>query len=172
MTPRQIKILDAVREMLAVGGYSPTYRELAAVMDCAVSKAFEAADALVRSGHLAREPGSRGLRLAGRVDLRAVPSDELRGEIARRGETLGALSVRDKTFYGRGRPCAADSCGAEVNLGQLFCRIHWFALSRELQDGIKHAFARRDVDRYQALVSEARDLIDSGAWRRTELRRA
>lgn len=166
MSPLQLRILDAARELLAVSGIEPTYRELAKYVGCSLSKAHDAVEALVGSGHLAKAAGPRGIRLVDRADLRAVPSDELRGELARRGETMGALTRRDDSFTGRGRPCAAECCGELVGRGRLFCRRHWFMLPTELRDTILRTFARRDQVGFERALTRARDLIDTGVERR------
>jgi hypothetical protein len=167
MTPLQLKILDQVREWIAVGGIEPTYQEIADGVGCARSQAFRSVAALVEAGHLTKRPGSRGVRLADRADLRAVPSDELRGELARRGETLEALSRhRDESATGRGRPCALESCAVLVGRGQLFCRQHWFALPAELQGAVKRTWAARDERAFGQALLHARDWLERNGRRR------
>jgi hypothetical protein len=169
MSPHQVQTLDFVRERIAGAGYCPTYREIAAEVGTTPSYAHRLVAELVDAGKLRRRPGARrGLELADRADLRGVPSDALRDELARRGETLGALS-REPRAYGRNPGCAADTCGAAVERGHLFCRTHWFALDRDLRDGLltAHSRARRtrspaDASAYQALLTQARDAIDGG----------
>lgn len=163
MTPRQLEALDFIRERISELGFAPTIREIAGRIDMTVSGAHRIVEALIAAGYLLRRPAAhRGLTLTGTYDLKGASTSALRAELARRGVTLEALSVREDPALGRAVSCAADTCGAAVKRGMLMCRRHWFALPRELQDGIKRAFARRDVDEYQRLVTQARDLIDGG----------
>ena len=165
MTPQQLKALDFFRECQLRGGVTPTVRELARCLSLAsTSSAQRLVDRLVASGHLLREPNkARGLRVAEMPDLRLAPTDALRAELARRGETLDALRAPARRAYGRKASCAADTCGAEVPFGHLFCRPHWFSLPRDLQEGLKQANARGDRDQYQELLVQARDIADGCA---------
>lgn len=166
MTPREIQVLDYVREFIAQSGLSPTMRGLAGAMNLSVGNVHRIVDGLVRQGALTRAANrTRSLAIAGTPDLRVVPTDVIAAELARRGVTLASLMPRERPALGRAVSCAADTCGSEVKPGMLMCRTHWFALPRELQDRIRLTFSRRDVSAYQAAVSEARDLIDSGSWR-------
>lgn len=162
MTPRQLEVFEFFRECQLRGGVTPTRRELQRRFQLAsLSSIQRLIDALVASGHLVREPGkSRGLRVADMPDLRLAPTDALRAELARRGETLDALRAPSRLAYGRKPACAADTCGAEVPFGHLFCRPHWFALPRDLREALKQANARGDRERYQELLFQARDIAD------------
>lgn len=168
MTPNQLQVLDFVRDRVTASGYAPTIREICAEFSVGVSTTHRVIDFLVQTGHLARNPNEhRGLRVVETPNLQTVATTALRAELARRGVTLEALMPREAKAFGREVSCAADTCGNVVTPGMLMCRTHWFALPRELQDRIKHTFSRRDVAGYQAAVTEARDLIDSGSWRRS-----
>lgn len=165
MTAAEQKMLDFVRELIAVGRIDPTVRDLASAMDVSVSSAHATLTRLVRDGHLDRVPGKpRGLRLPGVPDLRAVPNDVLTAELARRGVTLAALDPRMPIARGAEKTCAADSCGAPVRPGQLMCLTHWRALPQELQRRIFSSHRARDRRGYQDAVAEARDLADGFAW--------
>lgn len=169
MTPHDLRALDCIRRSITVLGFAPTVRELADEIGIALSGTHRVIDRLVEAGKLRRTAArTRGLDLPGQPDLRIVDSQALRDELARRGETLDRLAGHAPLAYGRrAASCAADCCQVEVRRGQLFCRTHWFALPRDLQDGIKQAFARRDTSRYQELVAEARDIAEGGGrWRR------
>lgn len=167
MTPTQLRVLDFVRDHIDRLGFSPTIREIVAGLNGNISSVHQAVDLLVRDCYLARSVNAhRGIRLVDMPNLRAVSSDALSAELARRGVTMASLMPGEPRAFGKAVSCAADTCGAEVKPGMLMCRTHWFALSRDLQDRIRRTFACRDVAGYQAAVAEARDLIDSGAWRR------
>ncbi len=159
MTPHQLQAFDFVRDRLTETGYAPTIRELAGHLRCGVSNAHAVIEQLAEAGHLIRTAGRhRGLALPG-VDLRLVGSSALRAELARRGETLEGLGAR-QIAHGTQRTCAADSCGAPVQVGHLFCRPHWYKVPADLRDGILQAHRRRDTGRFQSLVAQARDLVD------------
>lgn len=161
MTPRQIEVLDLVRE-LGDHGLTPTVRQIGERVGISSPSGVQRVlDALVREGRLERTPGTpRSLRVAGRPDLRLASTNALRAELARRGETLEALSTAEPRAYGGRASCAADTCGAAVQRGHLFCRTHWFRLPARLREDILAAFARRDTARYQELVAQARDIAD------------
>ena len=168
MTPEQLRILDFVRDRITEVGHAPTIRETATAQRLSVTGAHKIIDALVSSGKLRRTPAaSRGLEVVDAIDLRGVGTSALRAELARRGETLEALPSGRGLATGTKQTCAADTCGAPVQRGQLMCRTHWFALPRDLRDDIltTHARALRyrrgeDVTRYQELVAQARDVAD------------
>jgi hypothetical protein len=168
MTPVQQRVLDAVRNLVVESACRPSLRELADYLDMGLSQTHSIVDALVRSGHLTRDPGRpRSLGVPDAPDLRSVSTSAIRAELARRGLTFEALAPKATIARGTARSCAADTCGHAVDPGQLFCRDHWFKLPRDIQDGIRQAYARRDTGRYQDLVAEARDLCDGGQrWSR------
>jgi hypothetical protein len=162
MSPLQMQVLEAVREHVAGMGFSQTRAELAEQLDVTPGTVDHLIEALIRHGQLTRLSGqARNLRIAGQPDLRLVDTASLKAELARRGETLDALTTRELPNYA-GKSCAADSCQAEVRRGQLFCRTHWFSLPRDLREAILQAHRRRDLARYQELLTRARDLIDMG----------
>lgn len=166
MTPNDVKVLDFVRERIAVTGFGPSIVEIGRHLGCkGKSHPHTIVDRLVDEGYLKRIPNrARGLRLADTPDLRAAPTDALRAELARRGETFDALADRPRGQFRRGvATCAADCCREEVRRGKLFCRRHWFLLPFSLRQDILAAFAADDEALYQLYVSEARDRIDRGA---------
>lgn len=164
MTPVAQRVLDYTRDYIADHGWSPSMTEIAETFGFSRPRATELIDALVRDGYLARPSRKhRAITLAGVPDLRAISTPTLRAELARRGVTLDALATPQPINWGRRAvTCAADCCQVEVRIGHLFCRQHWFALPRNLQDGIKRAFGRKDEAEYGRLVTQARDLIDMG----------
>lgn len=165
MTPLHTRVLDNVREAIAVGGLSPSVADVARLTNTPYGTANYAVKALIEAGLLAKEKSGRGLRLADAPDLRGVATDELAAELARRGVTLASLDRNAPRAIGRVVTCAADSCSAPVERGHLMCRQHWFALPRNLRERITHSNARRDTRAFERAVTEARDLIDSGKWR-------
>jgi hypothetical protein len=167
MTQRELALLDWLREFMAVSGQSPSIRLIAEQQGIGVSSAHRLIDGLVRQGALTREPGRHhSLRLAELPDLRAVPNDMLVAELARRGVARTALDPAAPRAVGQQVTCAADSCGAPVQRGHLMCRQHWFGLSLALRERILSSNARRDMAAFERAVTEARDLIDSGEWRK------
>ena len=169
MTPLQIKVLDDIREFVAQTGTSQTIQMLADRHGLSKGGMHRVVTALVDQGYLKRAPGkSQGLSLADQPDLRGAATDAIHAELARRGVSLAALNPRSPRAYGqRAACCAADSCGAAVRRGHIFCREHWFTLPGELRDRIMRTFGRRDVSGYQDAVAEARDVIDGGGnWER------
>lgn len=159
MTPQQLRALDFIRDRVSETGYAPTVRELADHVHAGVSAAHALIDALVEQGHLVRHAGQhRGLSLPG-ADLRHVGSSALRAELSRRGETLEGLGAR-QIAHGTQRTCAADTCGAPVAVGHLFCRSHWYAIPATLRSAIFEAHRRRQSGLYQQLVAQARDIAD------------
>nr|WP_277991073.1 helix-turn-helix domain-containing protein [Sphingomonas panni] len=159
MTPTQLAVLDHVRERLTNIGHCPTVREIADHVGCGVSNAHRLIEKLVEQGALRRTADkARSLALPDRPDLRSVGSDVLHAELARRGETLEALSYGQRLAFGRVRTCAVDGCVQMVTPGHLMCRAHWWALSPELQTAIKDAHAAQNLPTYRRLVVEARDI--------------
>ncbi|WP_425230243.1 LexA family protein [Sphingomonas sp.] len=166
MTPGQTRVLDYVRELIAVAELTPTYREIAARFGFSIPHAYSVVAALVASGHLELGPDKvRRIRLPGQPDLRGVPTDNLAAELARRGKTLASLEPSAPRAYGRAVTCAADTCGNTVQRGHLMCRPHWFALPPELRTRILQANSRRDRVAFERAVTQAKDLIDGGGWR-------
>lgn len=86
MTPKQVKLLDFIRERFEAKGFAPTYAEMAAHMGGTRSNAHMLVDHLIRAGHLKRtEVGERNLALVAPYrSLIDVPTPFLRAELARR----------------------------------------------------------------------------------------
>ena len=167
MTARELELLDWIRECIAVSGQSPTFRLIAERFNISVSFAHRLVESLIRQGALIREARrGHGLRVADAPDLRPVPTDVLAAELARRGVTLASLNPAAPRVVGQQVSCAADSCAVAVPRGHLMCRQHWFALPFELRDRIVRSNATGANAAYATAVREARDLIDSGEWRK------
>ena len=85
MTNHQLQLLDFIREFIAKHGVSPTYREMKSGLGCrSLGIVHGMVNRLVDAGCLVRRPGRpRNLALPG-ADLRFVPTDQLRAELARR----------------------------------------------------------------------------------------
>lgn len=166
MTPVALRALDFVRDRISRFGFAPLQQEIADALGVSVPRANHVISDLVEAGHLTRVPGQRrGLALPGTPDLRSVGTEQLRGELARRGLTFDALAIPEPLAY-QGRPCAATCCGIEVERGKLMCRRHWHQLPRPLRDNIVNAFYARDLDAYRAMVGEAIDLADAASFDR------
>lgn len=166
MTPRELELLDYLRDFMAQG-LSPTITMIAAQMNVSRSRAQQLVDQLIAKGSLVRADGHhRGLRLADVPDLRPIATEVLAAELARRGVTMASLNPRAPMAVGHQRTCAADTCGAAVQRGHLMCRPHWGALPTTLRERILRSNAARDRQAFERAVTEARDLIDSGQWRR------
>ena len=162
MTPDQVKTLDFVRDRIERAGFAPTQCEIAEAIGTSRPTAMQHVHQLAQLGLLRRQPHRhRGLDLADRPDLRAVGTDALRAELARRGKTMDALSDRTPRSWG-GRPCAADCCEDRVGRGHLFCRDHWFAIPEDLRGAILNAFGAKDERGYGDAVAEARDFLQTG----------
>ncbi|WP_198355975.1 LexA family protein [Sphingomonas sp. TX0522] len=160
MTPQQLRALDFVRDRITEAGWSPTIRELGGHLGLGSSATYRLIERLGAAGHLVlKRNTARGLSLPDMPDLRVVGSSALRAELARRGETLEGLGARP-IAYGTKRTCAADTCGASVNEGHLFCLTHWRAIPVDLRSSILAAHRRRDRDQLQTLVAQARDIAD------------
>lgn len=167
MTPLQLDVLDFTREMVAVAGVCPSIRELATRFNVGIASAQGAIDALVEQGTLERVPGKhRSLRVPGSPDLRAVPTPVIAAELARRGVTLASLDPKAVMAVGQQVSCAADTCGRAVERGHLMCRTHWFGLPADLRERILRTNSARDRAGFERAVTQARDLIDSGQWRK------
>lgn len=162
MTPAQIQVLDHVREMIAVAGFSPSIREIGERFELTVSNAHRIVEALVQGGHLTRSADKvRNLRVADIADLRGVPTDVIAAELARRGVTLAALNPHAPRAVGHQPTCASNGCPAAVERGHLMCRRHWFMLPQELRNRILLSNSRRDQHAFERAVTDARDLIDN-----------
>lgn len=162
MTPQQLQAFDFIRDRITLVGHAPSIREVAAHLKLASpGSVTRLIDALVDAGRLGRHPGrERGLYLPDEPDLRAASLDAIRAELARRGESLESLEARAPDPTGRHARCAADTCGAAVRRGHLFCLAHWRALPADLQRGLLAAHRRGDRRAFQLLLTRARDIAD------------
>jgi repressor LexA len=173
VTPRQLEVLDYVRDMITRAGFAPTYQEIADQLGIVKSKAHEHVQALVRAGKL-RSPANRmrGIELVDTVDLRAVDTERLRAELARRGESLDALDRPQRRVFARGAvACATSCCDVEVPPGHLFCLRHWRRISPVTQSALLHAHrvatetrSAEDVSRYQEAFTKAKDEAEGAPW--------
>ena len=74
LTPRQLKILQLIRESRIVRGYSPTMQELADELDISKVTVFEHVEALIKKGALKRDPNkARSLSIC---DDAPLPDEE------------------------------------------------------------------------------------------------
>ncbi len=70
VTPKQMRILQLIRDSRITRGYSPTMQELADELQVSKVTVFEHIEALIKKGALRREPNkARSLSLTDRVDL-------------------------------------------------------------------------------------------------------
>lgn len=99
LTPKQLKILQLIRDWRVRHGYSPTMQELADELDVSKVTVFEHVEALIKKGALARERNkARSLSIADGV---AVPDEDrplrfpLVGKIAA-GYPIEKLEDRDE----------------------------------------------------------------------------
>lgn len=175
MSPAEAQLLAHYREWIMRAGFAPTQAEAARHFGVSVSCINDRIKKLERDGHIVRRHWQRGgVELAGVVSLVGVPSDALRAELARRGETLDALDGGERPRLGGARrfgggsgSCAAPGCQLEVQRGHLMCLSHWRALPETLRHSIlaTHRRARElrcpeATRRFGQLVAEARDLLD------------
>ncbi len=73
LTPRQLKILQMIRDSRVVRGYSPTMQELADELGISKVTVFEHVEALIKKGVLHREPNkARSLSI---IDDAIVPDE-------------------------------------------------------------------------------------------------
>ncbi|MBL0926631.1 MAG: transcriptional repressor LexA [Phycisphaerales bacterium] len=74
LTPKQLKILQLIRDSRVRSGYSPTMQELADQLGVSKVTVFEHVEALIKKGALVREPNkARSLSIADGV---ALPDEE------------------------------------------------------------------------------------------------
>lgn len=57
ITPRQLEILEVVKQLIEEKGYSPTHAEIAEVLDIKMSGVQRHLQALVKKGHISMTPG-------------------------------------------------------------------------------------------------------------------
>jgi len=162
MTPVQERALAYIRDYIGRAGFSPSYTDVARHLGLvSKSNVHRIVQALCEAGHIRTRPHrARSIELVDRrEDLRAVPLDALRAELARRGLTFDALASAPKPLAKGSATCAAECCQLVVEEGMLFCRPHWADLPRDLRDDIWKAFRRKDRERFEMLVTEARELV-------------
>lgn len=167
MTPRQVEVLDFIRDRITQAGFAPTYREISAQLGTTKSNAYRYVGQLERAGKLRRSDHiDRGIELLDeRVDLRTVDTELLRAELARRGVVPGALQrPAHRPHGGRSTPCAAVGCGVPVRRGHAFCWDHWNRISHSTQRLLleTHRVAcvtedTEDALRYQEAFGKAKD---------------
>ncbi len=74
LTPKQLKILQLIRDSRLTRGYSPTMQELADELSVSKVTVFEHVEALIKKGALMREPNkARSLSIAEGV---SVPDED------------------------------------------------------------------------------------------------
>jgi repressor LexA len=70
LTPKQLRILQLIRDSRVTRGYSPTMQELADELQVSKVTVFEHIESLIKKGALRREPNkARSLSLSDRVEL-------------------------------------------------------------------------------------------------------
>ncbi len=170
MTPNQQEALDFIRERIDVAQLSPTLEEIANRVRVSRAGAWKIVGALEEQGYLRRRTGKRrGIELAGRVDLRAVGTNAILAELARRGVTTGALTRPERRAFRRGDvTCAADCCDIVVKRGHAFCLGHWRSISPGTQRALLASHRQAvdsgdpvDATRYQEVFGRARDEASS-----------
>jgi hypothetical protein len=160
MTRREADVLAFIRERLGTVGVAPTLEQIAARFGFSKPRASIIISNVVEEGLLLREHrGTDGLRLAEhRVDLTLVPTEQLRGELARRGVTLDALE-EPTPLFNDGRACAANHCTNPVRRGHLMCRHHWFRLPVAYRNDMMNAWASRQVQAFSEALERARNYL-------------
>jgi SOS-response transcriptional repressor LexA len=153
---RRPQVLDAFRAHVEASGRAPTFRELGDAVGISSVAAWKNVQALIYEGKLERT--ARGAALPNHHDVSNVPTDDLRGELARRGFTMDALETPTPLF-GDGQPCAANHCRSRVKRGQLMCRQHWFQLPPAYRSDIMNAWAARHVQAFQEALEAARNYL-------------
>lgn len=107
LTPKQLRILQLIRDYRVRRGYSPTMQELADEIGVSKVTVFEHVEALIKKGALVREPNkARSLSIADGI---AVP-DEAR---PLRFPLVGKIAA--------GNPIERVADTEEVDLGDLLC---------------------------------------------------
>jgi repressor LexA len=107
LTPKQLKILQLIRDWRVRRGYSPTMQELADEIGVSKVTVFEHVEALIKKGALVREPNkARSLSIADGI---AVP-DEAR---PLRFPLVGKIAA--------GNPIEKVADTDEIDLGELLC---------------------------------------------------
>lgn len=159
MTPRQAQVFDFIRDRIERVGVSPKLEEIAEAFGFSRPRACVIVNALVEQRRLTRKHrGAQGLCLPGHINLSGATTDQLRGELARRGVTFQALNTAPLR-YDQGQPCAANRCANRVRRGHLMCREHWFRLPANYRSAIMNAWSARQPQAYGEAVEAARDLL-------------
>lgn len=162
MTPVQARVLDAFRTHVEQFGIAPTSRHLATTLGYAShTTVYKTLQILADLKQLERETplGRRARFRLAAPDLRMVPLDALKAELARRGVTLGALDRPEtRTLSSKVAHCAADGCDVDVQRGHLMCWAHWSVLPRALQHGLFEAHGKRDTATFAELLVQAKDI--------------
>lgn len=149
------QVLAFYRDRIEATGNAPSGPEAAQEIGISNVAVWKHVQGLLHEGKLVRRKDG-SIDLPGRFDLSAVPSAQLRAELARRGVTMDALE-QPRLMMDEGRPCAANGCFTRVRRGHLMCWEHWTALPQRLRDDILRAFRARDTEAYQEAVEAARD---------------
>lgn len=153
---RRLAVLDWVRPRLEAG-IRPTYREIGDGVGMSSVGAWKHVQALIGERKLVKQPNG-GFTLPDDSDLSVIPTETLRGELARRGVIMDAL-VQSPGRFDRGRPCAANGCRNRVNRGMLMCRQHWFELPPKYRSDLMNAWAGRQTQAFEQALEAARDLL-------------
>lgn len=154
---RRLEVFDFIRSRLDTIGVQPTNREVGEAIGMSAPGVWKHVQALIGGGQLI-DLGKGRIDLPGRTELVVVPTDQLRGELARRGVTLDALE-RPKVLMDKGRACAANHCLERVGRGMLMCRRHWFRLPPNYRSSIMSAWSARQSGPYGEAVEAARNFL-------------
>lgn len=167
MTPRQVEVLDFIRDRITRAGFAPTYQEIGKRFDTTKANAHRYVNQLERAGKIRKFSNrERGIELAGDgVDLLTVDTDRLRAELERRGALAGAFHRAPHHPRASGTtPCAAVGCQTSVRRGHAFCWQHWTKISPATQQLLlqthRVACMTEDPDdalRYQEAFGQAKD---------------
>jgi hypothetical protein len=163
VTPNEIKALDYIRKCISIGGFSPSYREIATAVGVSGAAAHGLAANLAALGHIRLAPlKTRGIELPA-VDVRAASTESLQAELARRGVIPGALS-RPGNRKGATKPCAAEGCTDRVSIGHAFCWDHWNSISEPTRNAMMRAHravtrdpSEENITAFQDAFGRARD---------------
>lgn len=146
LTPKQLKILQLIRESRIVRGYSPTMQEIADALDVSKVTVFEHVEALIKKGALRRDPNkARSLSISDAVPM---PDEDqplsfpLIGRIAA-GEPIEKFSTDDRLNL-------AEMFGTRVGqkAGTFALRVDGESMRDEgIMDGDYVIIERRDTAR-------------------------
>lgn len=166
VTPLQLAIFEHCRDMLAEGGFAPSYPEL---MDrfgiASKGQLAKIIDRIVAEGALVRTAAKqRNLALpasATEVDLTRIATGQLQAELARRGAPV--RRPRRLFEQAASKPCPAPGCAERVTRGQFYCRTHWFALPKGLRVELHEAIRRHDEAALGDAWQRSQDCLELGA---------